>query len=245
MRDLESFKKYISNFDMNDKEILLKYNHSISVMKLCEQIAKKQNLTKKDIKLSKQIGLLHDIGRFEQLKQFNDYSDNNMDHGNYGSKILFFDNLIQDFDIDPVDYNIVMKSILNHNKIIIEKDLDKRTLYFCQLIRDCDKIDIISKIICGEIPLLSNNEKISKNIKKDFIQKLPINKNDVKNANDDVILILSFFYNIYYHESYQYIIDNFLLYKLRNKIDNEKFYSYFKILDNYLRTEEKNVRKKI
>ena len=46
------------------------------------------NLEKEDIKLAELIGLLHDIGRFEQLKRFNTFVDKkSINHGEFGGEI--------------------------------------------------------------------------------------------------------------------------------------------------------------
>ena len=91
--DLELIKKifddYVKEFDNTNRDINYKYKHSYRVYKLSEQIAKMMNLSAEDVKLASVIGLLHDIGRFEQLKEFSSYNDVNLDHGEFGAKLLF------------------------------------------------------------------------------------------------------------------------------------------------------------
>ena len=62
------FDEYVFKYDMNDPDINYKYHHSYRVMDAMEILAIKLNLPEKDIHLAKVIGLLHDIGRFEQDK---------------------------------------------------------------------------------------------------------------------------------------------------------------------------------
>lgn len=58
-------------------------------------------LDQDEIDLASLIGLLHDIGRFEQLKRYNCFIDSKtIDHALLGVQILFDDNLISKFDID-------------------------------------------------------------------------------------------------------------------------------------------------
>jgi HD superfamily phosphodiesterase len=47
--------------------IMLKRNHSLRVSSLSGLISKKIHLSEEDIILAKIIGLLHDVGRFEQF----------------------------------------------------------------------------------------------------------------------------------------------------------------------------------
>ena len=84
----EAFDKYTNNYDMTNKNIRLKYEHSYAVMDLMGELAFRLNLDKEKIELAKIIGLLHDIGRFEQLKEYNSFSDDNIDHGDYGADYL-------------------------------------------------------------------------------------------------------------------------------------------------------------
>ena len=99
-------------------------------------------MNQENIELAKLIALLHDIGRFEQVKQTNDFLDsNNFDHANYGVKVLFEDKLIRKF-IENNEYdNIIKKAIYNHNKYKIEENLNDAELLHSKIIRDADKLD--------------------------------------------------------------------------------------------------------
>ena len=140
----QEFEKYIKNYDLNNKEIHKKYLHSYRVMNLSKKYATLLGWKSHDIKLATIIGLLHDIGRFEQLKIYHTYNDTkSIDHASYGVKILFKDNLIKKFWKDENDYEIIKFAIENHNKYEIEKTNNQRALMHAKLIRDTDKLDII------------------------------------------------------------------------------------------------------
>ena len=85
---MKCFDEYVFNYDMDDPDINYKYYHSYRVMEVMELLAKKLNMNEKDIHLAKVIGLLHDIGRFEQDKLYDSFKDDKMDHGNYGEIVL-------------------------------------------------------------------------------------------------------------------------------------------------------------
>ena len=81
---IEAFERYVSNYDMNDINIKLKYDHSYRVMELNKKYATLLGSNKEDIELASIIGLLHDIGRFEQLKVYHTYDDfKSVDHADY------------------------------------------------------------------------------------------------------------------------------------------------------------------
>ena len=49
---LEEFTKYVNNYDMNDENIRLKYNHSIRVMELSHKYAQILGFNDEDIYLA-------------------------------------------------------------------------------------------------------------------------------------------------------------------------------------------------
>ena len=71
-----SFKKYLQDYDLEYGKIELKIRHTYGVVNASEYIAKKLLLDNENIELAKLIVLLHDIGRFEQIKQYDCFIDN-------------------------------------------------------------------------------------------------------------------------------------------------------------------------
>ena len=101
----DTFKKYTDNYDTSDEKIKLKVDHTYRVAALSERIAESLGLNKEDTDLAWLIGMLHDIGRFEQLKNYGTFSDaDSIDHAHYGVKLLFDEGLIWKF-IDEMDMN--------------------------------------------------------------------------------------------------------------------------------------------
>lgn len=99
----DTFKKYTDNYDTSDEKIKLKVDHTYRVAALSERIAESLGLNKEDTDLAWLIGMLHDIGRFEQLKNYGTFSDaDSIDHAHYGVKLLFDEGLIWKF-IDEMD----------------------------------------------------------------------------------------------------------------------------------------------
>ena len=119
------FNEYVNNYDQNDDKVILKISHTYRVMERCQEIAASLNLDDENIQLAGLIGLLHDIGRFEQLKRYQSFIDSQtIDHANLGVTILFDDNLIEKFEIDKKYYPIIKTAIYNHNKYEIETGLE-------------------------------------------------------------------------------------------------------------------------
>ena len=108
-----------------------KISHTMRVVEDASKVAAKMDMPFDFINIVKTAGLLHDIGRFEQVKLFNDYSDKNyinmnipmtidginkyvMNHSEHGYKLLENDNYISSFDIDPKYRYIISNVVLHH-----------------------------------------------------------------------------------------------------------------------------------
>ena len=158
-----AFKKYLQDYDLEYGKIELKIRHTYGVVNASEYIAKELSLDDENIELAKLIALLHDIGRFEQIKKFDCFIDNkNIDHAILGNEILFKNTLIRNFIKDTQYDNIISKAILNHNKLSIKDGLTDKELLHAKIIRDADKTDNF------RVKAEDNFENIIDNSSKEF-----------------------------------------------------------------------------
>lgn len=213
-----SFMKYVSDYDDTNPNINRKIYHSLRVMELSTQIAKSLNLSNEEIEIATLIGLLHDIARFYQFTKYHTFKDRlSIDHGDYGVKILEENNYIREFiKTDEYDY-IIKKAIKNHNKYKIEDGLDDKTLMFCKIIRDADKLDILYE--GTEIFWSTDEEKReveNTEISDEYFDKIikceSIEKNGTTHSKiDTVIFLMTLIYDINYKYSFEYIINQNLV----------------------------------
>lgn len=239
MIDIDNeFKKYVSDYDMNMLKIKLKYNHSYRVKNRSLEIAKYLNLNDEDTYLASLIGLLHDIGRFEQVRIYDSFIDSEtVDHADLGVKILFEDGIIRNFISDDNYDNIIYTAIKNHNKLNIESGLYERTLMHSKIIRDADKIDILYIQSCtSEYNFDEDGSSVSDDIREEFYEHKCVNNLKIKNKTDRILRILSFIYDINYKYSYKYIYENKFLDYLYNKLEyKEVVKEYFDYMNKYLK----------
>lgn len=93
-----TFREYTDCYDRTDPKIKLKIDHTYRVADLCERIAKSLDLAQEDIELAWLSGMLHDIGRFEQLRRYHTFSDaQSIDHAKFAVELLYEDGLIADY----------------------------------------------------------------------------------------------------------------------------------------------------
>ena len=140
----EQFASYTRNYDPEDTKIALKIAHTYRVADNCEQIAKSIGLTDEEIEFAWLSGMLHDIGRFEQVKRYNTFIDSeSVDHAEFGADLLFGEEgLISDY-IDDRDWDAMLEIVIRqHNKYRMDETISGKTLVFCNILRDADKVDI-------------------------------------------------------------------------------------------------------
>jgi len=138
----EAFKSFLNAYeDKSDASFKLKVVHTYYVANSARNIAEKLKLSKEDIQLAELIGLLHDIGRFEELRITKKFNNVKFDHASHGVKMLFEKGMIRDFIEDTQYDEIIRIAIDNHSRLAIEDGLNERTLLHSKIIRDADKLD--------------------------------------------------------------------------------------------------------
>lgn len=189
------FDNYVKVFDIEEPKILGKWQHSYRVRQTIDMLARTLHLGEEDIYLANIIGLLHDIGRFKQWTEYHTFSTSkSIDHGDYACRLLFEENLIEQFQIDKKYYKIIEIAIRNHNKLKIEDGLTEKELLHSKLIRDADKIDIFYNIACLKgIAFPRLEDSITKQVDEQFWKHESVFNKDIQNTNDEVIrLFLSY-----------------------------------------------------
>lgn len=214
------FNEYVKNYDLNDGKIALKVGHILRVAALSKKIATSLNLSEKDVELAELIGLLHDIGRFEQVKRFHTFVDkDSINHGEYGAKILFEDGLIEKFNIDKKYYKTIKLAILNHNRNKIEDGLTENENLHCKIIRDNDKLDIFHVLLTDETINTYNcehmeNETFTDEIVREFKEEHCINYKNRKTSGDMWISHMAYVFDFNFKSSYAVMRDNDYINKL-------------------------------
>lgn len=161
-RAREAFDSYVAAYDATNQRIALKVEHTLRVAELCERIAREAGFTPAGIDLAWLCGLLHDIGRFEQLRRWDTFSDAaSTSHAALGVEVLFGnegDTGVADDDgsaagtigiihrfIDPNDEleEVIRAAVGFHSDYRLPEDLNVRTHAICDVVRDADKLDIL------------------------------------------------------------------------------------------------------
>lgn len=211
---IKKFDEYVSNYSPNNERIKLKIEHIKRVSTNCEIIAKNLQLSQDDINLAIAIGYFHDIGRFEQVRIANTFSDRDskINHGEYSVKILFENNFIREFIEDTKYDDIIKIAVLNHNKAHIDNNLSEKELLFSKIIRDADKLDIYNTITLEEYSNETifwyddfNCNEINEEMLNDFIHEHFCYYSKVKNNADVSLCFFAYIFDLNFSISYQII----------------------------------------
>lgn len=211
---MEAFKNYVALYDVTNKKIALKVAHTYRTAQLSEEIAKSLELNKEDVDLAWLIGLLHDIGRFEQLRIYDTFDDSkSINHADFGVKVLFEDGAIRKFIEESKYDDVIYKAIKNHNKYEIEEGLTEKTLTHAKIIRDADKTDIF-KIHVDDLENDDNvlyhieeikKQKVTPQVLEQFLKNEPVHSKNVEKDIDHFVLIIGFIYDYYYQKGLEII----------------------------------------
>ena len=209
----KAFKEYVKKYNPEDEKIKIKIVHIEKVAENSKRIAQNLGLSQEDVELAELIGLLHDIGRFEQVRLYHTFVDkDSINHGEYGAKILFEDGLIRNFIKDNKFDKIIKLAIVNHNRADIEEDLTERE-------RDADKTDIFRILISGDKKAIwekadLSDDKISDEIYREFVEDKRINYKERKTSADILVSHFNYVYDLNFPETRKIIRDNKYIDKL-------------------------------
>lgn len=192
---INAFAEYVRNYDPSDEKIKLKIDHTYRVAGLCQRIAESLGLSEPDVDIAWLLGMLHDIGRFEQIRRFGTFNDaQSVDHAEFGADMLFKEGLIRKFaegyykecelarsgneEAEQIiknnehhnkDTGLLEMAIRQHNKYRVKEDLTERQRMFCDILRDADKVDIFK--VNADIPMEIIYDVTTEELKNGVITK--------------------------------------------------------------------------
>lgn len=141
-----AFATYIEAYDISDPKIKLKVDHTYRVASLCDRIARSIDMSQSDVDLAWLLGILHDIGRFEQVRRYGTFNDAiSVSHAALGVSVLFDDGHINDYlpKATQETLELVKTAVATHSDYRLQSGIADRTRVFCDILRDADKIDIL------------------------------------------------------------------------------------------------------
>ena len=139
----ERYNAYVDTFRGADGKLPpmmeLKRIHTAHVVANARLIAKGEGFDTETARACDAAALLHDTGRYEQLKRYNTFRDaDSIDHAVFSHDIVKEKGWL---DGDP-QCEAILTAVLVHNRRDVPDDLDPLTEAAVHTVRDADKLDI-------------------------------------------------------------------------------------------------------
>ena len=233
------FAEYVENYNSRDEKIRLKIEHTYKVASLCGQIAESLELSRADVDLAWLIGLLHDIGRFEQLRQYGTFIDaESIDHAELGADMLFKQGKIREFVANTECDDLIELAVRSHSLYRLPEGLTEREIMFCDIIRDADKVDILRvnvefapEDIYNVSSEILRNEEVTQEVMQSFFEEHATLRSLKKTAVDHLAGHISLIYELVYPYSVRVMAEQGFLEKmLAFKSENPRTREQFKVI---------------
>ena len=221
---LAAFGEYTRNYDISDEKVKLKIDHTYRVCALCEQIATQSGFDEKEKEIAWLTGLLHDVGRFEQLRRYGTFVDaQSIDHAEFGADILFKEGKIRDYVEDDSEDGLLEKAVRCHSAYRVPGHYTQREKKFADLLRDADKIDILKVNIIVPVEEIYNVStydlkhcKVTEEVMQAFYEEHAVLRSLKKTPVDNVVGHISLVYELVYPISCKIVYEQGYLDKLMN-----------------------------
>jgi hypothetical protein len=170
-------------------------------------------------------GLLHDVARFEQYKQFKTFSDRkSFDHGEYGAGIIREKGLCA--GLPEAEAQMLLQAVALHNKIALPEGLPKDAASIAKVVRDADKIGIlqfISRYLNEEAdywrdPAISfempDTPDFTPSIAAAVLEGKLVPHKDIRCVNDFLISLFAWPMDLNYAESARTLLEHALYFQI-------------------------------
>lgn len=229
---VDLFESYVDKFsgltDEQQKNFAIKKEHSKRVAGNSKKLANLLNLEPEDSKLAVTAAIFHDIGRFKQLVTYDTFNDTvSEDHAEMAVEILKEKGFLN--ELSSKEQDIVFTAVRLHNKLVLPKNPDARELMHARLLRDADKLDILSVLsdyytdrsqppnhtLTWELPKAT---QVSPGVVKEVLSGRLVSKAEVKSEMDVKIMQLSWVYDINFKPTIEMIFQNRFLEKIYSSL---------------------------
>lgn len=247
-RASREFATYVEAYDPANPRIALKIAHTYRVAELCDEIARAEGL---DADLAWICGLLHDIGRFEQVRRFDTFNDAaSVRHAQLSAEILFDTQdprglQIRRYVPDPSHDDLIRTAIATHSDYQLPTNMDSETRAYCDLLRDADKIDIIRvnclcpiEDIYGVSVDAMDRSKLSPAVVQTFFEHRTIPRNIRAFPADILVSHICFAWELVYPSSRRIILEQgYLKQMLNRRFSDTTTQETFSLLAAHLQSE--------
>jgi len=215
------FAGYVSKYYTGDAEydrpIRLKEDHTGNVCDNMLLLGEGLNLAGEELILAETIGLFHDIGRFEQYRQYGTFVDAvSVDHARLGIRQLTIHSVLS--RCTGSEKRLIAMAIAHHNAAVLPETEDKEAGLYMRLIRDADKLDVWRVLIdyyherderpSAAIELgVPDDPRCSPEIIDALYTKRSAQLRDARTVNDAILMQISWVFDVNFSQSMQLVLE--------------------------------------
>ncbi|MCF8025044.1 MAG: HD domain-containing protein [Desulfobacteraceae bacterium] len=206
----------------------LKRDHTLRVCENIMDIGRSLNLCENELRIAGTAALLHDIGRFEQYRQYGTFSDyQSEDHAALGVTVIQNEGILSGFD--PETAGLITRVVRYHNRAALPAEEDERCLFFLKMVRDADKMDIWR--VMTEYYITGGNTRnpaiglnlpdtphISDKIHENLCRGRLAQMSNLKTLNDLKLLQMGWVYDLNFRRTFELVREKGYLEMLRNTL---------------------------
>lgn len=226
------FEEYVDQFSSDDpifkENVRLKVEHTHGVCETIRDIGRSLHCSAEDLCLIEAAGLLHDIGRFEQFRQYRTFADcRSENHAMLGVKVIQATRVLG--GLEPAAADMIVRLVGYHNRATLPADEDERCLFFLKLLRDADKVDIWrvvteyyqragnhrNKTVELDLP---DTHGISAPVYEALMSGKLVQMADLKTLDDFKLLQIGWIYDVYFPRTFQIVRERRYLQKIRDSL---------------------------
>ncbi|MFA0889398.1 MAG: HD domain-containing protein [Synergistales bacterium] len=228
----EWFRSFTGEFAKDDGSLepllALKLHHSYRVSGEAERIARKLGYDSALVTQAEVLGLLHDVGRFPQYRDFGTFYDAaSVDHGELGWETVSKSGVLQ--FLEEGSRLAILDGIRYHNKKEIPLGVRPESLDMVRLVRDADKLDVFELVqryleegrIRELLPRIPETGKISGDLLKALAETGRASYSQVASMADFLLVQLSWVFDLNYGPSFQRILDRRVIERIENRLPAE------------------------
>ena len=199
-----------------DLNFELKKEHSLRVMEQARELKSYHGFDPESCFLTALAGLFHDLGRFEQYRQYQTFNDKiSVNHALLSTKILQGEKILR--ELPASDKRCVLLAVLYHNRKCLPWTLNTGIRAVAGAVRDADKLDIypvvlfhISRDTKGSNTVtleLEDGNDVSPEILEQVKSGNLADYNRMRYKNDFLLLMSSWVYDLNYAYSCRRVLE--------------------------------------
>lgn len=229
---LEWFRAYTQGFETEgvglEPLLALKWRHSFSVSVEAGRIARGMRFDPDGILHAEILGLLHDVGRFPQYRDFGTFYDAaSVDHGELGCKTVSEAMVLS--SLEDAARLAILDGIRFHNKKEIPSDILPSSLRMVRLIRDADKLDVFELVQryldegrIGELlPRIPETWEINGAVVDSLVETGRASYSQVSSIADFLLVQLSWVFDMNYPPSFRKLLDRGVIERIETRLPLE------------------------